>query len=69
MSSQKEQIDEDFEQLPVIQHRDEILRACQTHQVVICIGETGSGKTTKIPQVSAHKTIIILIYIQLYIIH
>ena len=63
MSSQKEQIDEDFEQLPVIQHRDEILRACQTHQVVICIGETGSGKTTKIPQVSGHKTIIILIYI------
>ena len=52
--SQKEQIDEDFEQLPVIQHRDEILRACKTHQVVICIGETGSGKTTKIPQVSIY---------------
>ena len=44
-------VESDFEQLPVVQHQEEILDACRSHQVVICIGETGRGKTTKIPQV------------------
>ena len=45
------ELENDFEQLPVEQYKEEILDACRKHQIVICIGETGSGKTTKIPQV------------------
>lgn len=37
-------------QLPVFAHKDEILRAIQKNSVVIVTGETGSGKTTQIPQ-------------------
>ncbi len=36
--------------LPVAQHREEIMSLLKQHQVVICVGETGSGKTTQIPQ-------------------
>jgi len=36
--------------LPVYQYRDEFLAAMQDHQVLILVGETGSGKTTQIPQ-------------------
>lgn len=36
--------------LPVVQHREAVLRALEKHSVVICVGETGSGKTTKLPQ-------------------
>ncbi|TYZ64887.1 hypothetical protein PybrP1_001110 [[Pythium] brassicae (nom. inval.)] len=38
------------ERLPVFAHRRQILAAVETHQVVILVGETGSGKTTQIPQ-------------------
>lgn len=38
------------ENLPVSQRREEIVKAIQTHQVVIIAGETGSGKTTQIPK-------------------
>lgn len=40
----------DYEVLPVVDYRDEILTAVRNHQIVIVIGETGSGKTTQIPQ-------------------
>ena len=36
--------------LPIYQFRDEIIQAVQDHQVLIIVGETGSGKTTQIPQ-------------------
>jgi ATP-dependent RNA helicase DHX8/PRP22 len=36
--------------LPASEHREELLDALKQHQVVICVGETGSGKTTQIPQ-------------------
>ncbi|DBA02225.1 TPA: hypothetical protein N0F65_007635 [Lagenidium giganteum] len=36
--------------LPIAAHRQELLAALAAHQVVICIGETGSGKTTQLPQ-------------------
>ncbi|CAH0485788.1 unnamed protein product [Peronospora farinosa] len=36
--------------LPALAHREELLSALVAHQVVICVGETGSGKTTQIPQ-------------------
>ncbi len=35
--------------LPILAHEDEILGAIQKHQVVVVVGETGSGKTTQIP--------------------
>lgn len=36
--------------LPVHQQRDEFLRMYQTSQILVFVGETGSGKTTQIPQ-------------------
>jgi ATP-dependent helicase HrpA len=38
-------------ELPVSQHREEILEAIRDHQVVIVAGETGSGKTTQLPKI------------------
>ena len=36
--------------LPVYAYREEIIAAVREHQVLIIVGETGSGKTTQIPQ-------------------
>lgn len=36
--------------LPVYKYRDELLKSIREHQVLIIIGETGSGKTTQLPQ-------------------
>lgn len=36
--------------LPITEHREEILKAISQHQVVILAGETGSGKTTQLPK-------------------
>jgi pre-mRNA-splicing factor ATP-dependent RNA helicase DHX16 len=36
--------------LPVFAYRDEFLEAVQDNKVLIVVGETGSGKTTQIPQ-------------------
>ncbi|XP_062215797.1 probable pre-mRNA-splicing factor ATP-dependent RNA helicase DEAH3 isoform X1 [Phragmites australis] len=36
--------------LPVWQQKDEFLRALRDNQTLILVGETGSGKTTQIPQ-------------------
>lgn len=38
------------DRLPVVQRRDDILRAIEVNQVVVICGETGSGKTTQIPK-------------------
>ncbi|XP_029025221.1 ATP-dependent RNA helicase DHX29 isoform X2 [Betta splendens] len=38
------------EQLPVFQNRHHVLEALQRHPVVVVAGETGSGKSTQIPQ-------------------
>ncbi|XP_077352754.1 ATP-dependent RNA helicase DHX29 isoform X2 [Festucalex cinctus] len=38
------------EQLPVFQHRQRVLEALRRHRVVVVAGETGSGKSTQIPQ-------------------
>jgi ATP-dependent helicase HrpA len=39
------------QELPVIARRREIADAIRDHQVVILCGETGSGKTTQLPQI------------------
>lgn len=36
--------------LPVYRYRQQFLDAVQEHQVLIVVGETGSGKTTQLPQ-------------------
>ncbi|XP_013394602.1 probable ATP-dependent RNA helicase DHX35 [Lingula anatina] len=38
--------------LPVFQHRTNILYLVESYQTVIVVGETGSGKSTQIPQVA-----------------
>ena len=37
-------------ELPVSQRREDIAEAIRDHQVVIVAGETGSGKTTQLPE-------------------
>ncbi|XP_065208806.1 ATP-dependent RNA helicase DHX8-like [Planococcus citri] len=36
--------------LPIYKKKDELIEALTKHQILIIIGETGSGKTTQIPQ-------------------
>lgn len=43
-------IEETRKSLPVYQFRDDILAAVKEHQVLIVVAETGSGKTTQLPQ-------------------
>lgn len=38
------------EKLPIFQEKNKLIETIQSHQVLIIIGETGSGKTTQIPQ-------------------
>lgn len=37
-------------QLPVFEYRDEFMDLLHKHQCIVLVGETGSGKTTQIPQ-------------------
>ena len=39
-------------ELPVSEHREEILAALRSHPVVIVCGDTGSGKTTQLPKMA-----------------
>lgn len=43
-------MDETRKSLPIYQFREEIIQAVREHQVLIIVGETGSGKTTQLPQ-------------------
>ncbi|SPN97699.1 probable pre-mRNA splicing protein PRP2 [Cephalotrichum gorgonifer] len=36
--------------LPIYAYRDDFLAAMEAHQILIIVGETGSGKTTQLPQ-------------------
>jgi pre-mRNA-splicing factor ATP-dependent RNA helicase DHX15/PRP43 len=40
--------------LPVYQFKDKLLKAVEENQIVVVEGETGSGKTTQIPQFLVH---------------
>ncbi|KAJ5696326.1 hypothetical protein N7536_006738 [Penicillium majusculum] len=43
-------MEETRKSLPIYQFRDQIIEAVAKHQVLIIVGETGSGKTTQLPQ-------------------
>ncbi|KAI0953476.1 Cyclin-dependent kinase catalytic subunit, variant 4 [Taiwanofungus camphoratus] len=43
-------IDETRKSLPIYQYREQLLDAIKEHQVLIVVAETGSGKTTQLPQ-------------------
>ena len=49
-ATKHEQILAGRKKLPVYPYREDFLAALQDHQVLILVGETGSGKTTQIPQ-------------------
>ena len=48
--SELEKLQEDRKMLPIYPYRDEQLKAVDDHQILVIVGETGSGKTTQIPQ-------------------
>ncbi|KAK2442985.1 Pre-mRNA-splicing factor ATP-dependent RNA helicase DEAH1 [Trifolium repens] len=41
---------EERKKLPIYAFRDDFLQAVHDHQIIVIVGETGSGKTTQIPQ-------------------
>lgn len=45
-----EKLQSDRKTLPIYPYRDQLLQAVNDHQVLVIVGETGSGKTTQIPQ-------------------
>lgn len=47
-----EAINIQYPDLPVAKRREEIMAAMRKHQVVIVVGETGSGKTTQLPKMA-----------------
>lgn len=50
MMAKRSRLAEERKALPVFKFRCELLRAIQEYPVLIVVGETGSGKTTQIPQ-------------------
>ena len=52
-SEQASDEERDYDALPVDDFKAEIVASILANQVVVVIGETGSGKTTKIPQYCA----------------
>ncbi|KAJ3679534.1 hypothetical protein LUZ60_017545 [Juncus effusus] len=45
-----EKLQEQRKTLPIYPYKSELLKALELHQILIIVGETGSGKTTQIPQ-------------------
>ncbi|CAG9460375.1 unnamed protein product [Pedinophyceae sp. YPF-701] len=50
IADERERMAEARRQLPMFPYREQLLDAIAEHQVIIIVGETGSGKTTQIPQ-------------------
>ncbi|XP_016552442.1 pre-mRNA-splicing factor ATP-dependent RNA helicase DEAH1-like [Capsicum annuum] len=49
-TSRNSKLKEDRKALPIYPYKDALLQAVHDYQVIIIVGETGSGKTTQIPQ-------------------
>ena len=45
-----EKLQENRKTLPIYPYRDDLLQAVEQYQVLVIVGETGSGKTTQILQ-------------------
>jgi pre-mRNA-splicing factor ATP-dependent RNA helicase DHX16 len=43
-------MEETRKSLPIYQYREEFIAALAEHQILVIVGETGSGKTTQLPQ-------------------
>ncbi|CZS87912.1 probable pre-mRNA splicing protein PRP2 [Rhynchosporium graminicola] len=43
-------MEETRKSLPIYAYRDQFLAALEEHQILVIVGETGSGKTTQLPQ-------------------
>ncbi|CAG0883973.1 unnamed protein product, partial [Darwinula stevensoni] len=50
IKKQKQSLEETRKSLPIYPFREDLLAAIEEHQILIVEGETGSGKTTQIPQ-------------------
>ena len=46
--SEFEKLQADRRTLPIYPYREQLLQAVAEHQIVIIVGETGSGKTTQV---------------------
>ena len=40
-------------ELPMFKYREELLEAIAAHQIIVIVGETGSGKTTQVSTATA----------------
>lgn len=49
-TASKGEEEEETEPLPVALFKEELMKAVRASQLLVCTGETGSGKTTQIPQ-------------------
>ena len=45
-----EKLQEDRKKLPIYKHKQKILKTIEENSITILVGETGSGKTTQLPQ-------------------
>lgn len=48
--SNLELLQEQRQQLPTFEYKQELIDAIREYSILVIIGETGSGKTTQIPQ-------------------
>lgn len=51
------------ERLPIRNYRDKILYCLENYQTLVLVGETGSGKSTQVPQVSLSIFIYVFYYV------
>ena len=52
--------------LPVYQFKEQFVNAVQFNQVVVVVGETGSGKSTQMPQYLLGKIDVILFHVRVH---
>ncbi|XP_074286404.1 pre-mRNA-splicing factor ATP-dependent RNA helicase DEAH1-like [Silene latifolia] len=50
LKSGMEKLKDERKSLPIYSYKEELLKAVKENQILIVVGETGSGKTTQIPQ-------------------
>lgn len=45
-----EPIEDEWDRLPIIKYKEEIVKAVKQNDVVVISGETGCGKSTQVPK-------------------